>query len=503
MSRLRKLGSETAIYGVSSILGRAVNFLLFPFYTQVLSPEEYGPVTVVYAAFVFLNILYQYGMESAYLKFASATDANRPRVFSSAMWSLMGTAALFSTALWVFKGQAAFVIGLSGDHELLLGFAAAILFLDTASVVPFAELRLSNRPIYFAVVRFSSVLVNVSANLLLILGAGMGVEGILLANVASSAVSFVLLFPVVRQNITRDLDRGLWKQMLRFGLPFLPGGLGYAISERVNIFFLSRLPAETVVDLYGASMPPETLATIQGGDAAAASEYVLGAFGILKLAVLAALGVQMFRYAWQPFFLNHAKDEDAPQLFGRIFLILTAALFGVVLGVSFFAAELVAIPLPGGRTLIEPTYWVGLSILPPALLGYAFQGWYYHFSAGAYIQKKTVYFVQSTLAGSVVALAVNFLAVPRFGMLGAAWATAAAYATMAVCLLVLIQRHYPVPYAWGRVLTLVGLACLALFAWTSNAGLRVWWWELLMLTVYSLAAVATLRSSLRGVRDTS
>jgi O-antigen/teichoic acid export membrane protein len=498
VSRIRKLASETAIYGVSSILGRAVNFLLFPFYTQVLSPDEYGPVVVVYAAFVFLNILYQYGMESAFLRFASEEGANRPRVFSSALWSLAASAALFSTALWFFQDTAAVLIGLAPDAVYLLGFAAAILFLDTTAVVPFAELRLSNRPVYFAVVRFTSVLVNVGGNLLLILGAGMGVEAILLANVASSATSLILLLPVIRNNLTLDLDRGLWRKMLRFALPFLPGGLGYAVSERVNIFFLERLPPERVMELYGSAMSASTRSAILGGDAEAAGEYVVGVFGgMIKLGVLAALGVQMFRYAWQPFFLNHARDEDAPALFARIFLILTAGLFGLVLAVSFFAAELVAIPLPGGRTLIDSSYWAGLVIIPPALLGYAFQGWYYHFSAGAYIKKKTSFFVQCTLAGSVVALVVNYWAVPEFGMLGAAWATASAYATMALALLFLIRPHYAVPYPWAKSLGLVALACVLLVLWGRTPALQVWWAELAGLGIYGVAAGATLLATLR------
>lgn len=498
MSRIRKLASETAVYGVSSILGRAVNFLLFPFYTQVLAPEEYGPVIVVYAAFLFLNILYQYGMESAYLRFASDEGADRPRVFSSAVWSLMASAALFSTALWFFQDAGAVVIGLAPDRVYLLGFAAAILFLDTSAVVPFAELRLSNRPIYFAVVRFTSVLVNVGANLLLILGAGMGVEAILLANVASSAVSLLLLTPVLRANLRANWDKGLWREMMRFGLPFLPGGLGYAVSERVNIFFLERMNSEKVLELYGNSMTESARSAVLSGDANAASEYVIGVFGgMIKLGVLAALGVQMFRYAWQPFFLNHARDEDAPALFARIFLILTAGLFGLVLAVSFFAAELVAIPLPGGRTLIDASYWSGLVVIPPALLGYAFQGWYYHFSAGAYITKKTAFFVRATLAGSMVAILVNFLAVPVYGMLGAAWATASAYATMALSLLWLIRPHYPVPYPWGRALALVALAIGLLWVWSTVEGLQVWWAELAGLGVYVAASGATLMTVLR------
>jgi O-antigen/teichoic acid export membrane protein len=492
-SRIRKLASETAVYGVSSVLGRAVNFLLFPFYSQVLRPEEFGIVGLIYAAFLFLNILYQYGMESAYLKFAS--DDSSDGVFSTAVWSLLGSAALFSTFLWFLRDLAGPVIGLvRPETQLLLGFAAAILFLDTAAIVPFAELRLSNRAVRFAVIRVTSVLVNVGANLILILGAGMGIEAILLANVAASATSLVLLSPVFREKLRIRFDKARWREMMRFALPFLPGGLGYAVTERVNLFFLENMPEDRILELYGSAMGPETLEAISRGDPGAAGTYVVGLFsGMVKLAVLAALGVQMFRYAWQPFFLNHSRDEDAAPLFGRIFLILTAGVLGLILAVSFFAAELVAMPLPGGRTLIDSSYWAGLAILPAALIGYGFQGWYYHFSAGAYITKRTRYFVPCTLAGATTAIAVNFLAVPTYGIIGAAWATSASYAVMAICLLVLIRPHYPVPYGWSRVLPLAAIGLSALGLWAYRPELQVWWIELLLLGGYAVAALATLK----------
>ncbi len=501
-SRIRKLASETAIYGVSSVLGRAVNFLLFPFYSHVLRPEEFGIVGLIYAAFLFLNILYQYGMESAYLKFSSEDSSEG--VFSTAVWSLVGSAALFSTILWFTRDLVGPTIGLvRPETQLLLGFAAAILFLDTACIVPFAELRLSNRAKRFAVIRIVSVLVNVGANLLLILGAGMGIEAILLANVAASATSLVLLSPVFREKLRLTFNKERWREMMRFALPFVPGGLGYAVTERVNLFFLENLPEERIMELYGSDMGAKTLEAISSGDPEAAGAYVVGLYsGMIKLAVLAALGVQMFRYAWQPFFLNHAKDEDAAPLFGRIFLILTAGVLGLILAVSFFAAELVAMPLPGGRTLIDSSYWAGLAILPAALIGYGFQGWYYHFSAGAYITKKTSYFVPCTLAGAATAILVNFLAVPSYGIVGAAWATSASYAVMAICLLFLIRRHYPVPYDWAHVLPLVAVGLSALALWAFQPELQIWYAELLLLTGYGLAALATLKGWGRRETDT-
>jgi O-antigen/teichoic acid export membrane protein len=469
MSRIRKLASETAIYGLSSIVGRMINFLLFPFYSHVFPPAAYSVVGVVYAAFVFLNILYQYGMESAYLKYAAARPEDRPAVFSTATWSLLGSSVGLSLLMLALQQPVGGLIGLA-DTWPVLGYAALILVLDTLGVVPLAELRLQNRAWTFASIRLVNIGVNVGLNLVLILVFGWGVEAVFVANIAASAATLLQLAPAYRRSLRWAFDRALWHRMLAFGLPFVPGGLGYAVTDRINLFFLAQMDAGTVVQLYGA-----------GHDAS----YVVGVFsGVVKLAIFLALFVQMFRFAWQPFFLQHAEDADAPHLFSRTFTLLTAAMLLVLLGISFFLRELVAFPLPGGRMLIAEVYWPGLSIVPVAMLGYLFQGWYYHVSAGAYIKKQTRYFIHATLVGSVVALGLNTLLVPRFGMLGAAWATAAAYGAMTLTLLFVVQRFYHVPYAWGRVAVMVVLAGGLFGAWQALPTLQVWWAEGLLLAAF-------------------
>lgn len=545
-SRIKKLASETAIYGISSILGRMINFLLFPFYSNVFPPDRYGVVTVVYAAFVFLNIVYQYGMESAYMKYASDTRSAEARseTFSASMWSLLGTSVVFSTAMVVFQEPVGQLIGLEANWLGLLYYAALILVLDTLTIVPFAELRLQNRPWRFAMVRFASILVNVGLNLVLILGAGMGIEAVFLANVAASATMLLLLLPTMLHQWRLSFDGGLWKELMRFGLPFVPGGLGYALTERVNIFYLSNLSRDRVLALYGdaidtarlqeraseaalkvldGAMPPdgggvalpdvplpfalpelpapgpavivepEVLQQMVDAANAVYGQYVVGIFGgVIKLAIFMTLVVQMFRYAWQPFFLQHAEDEDARSLFARVFTLFTAVGLLVFLGISFFARELVALPLPGGRHLVAEPYWLGLFIVPVALIGYLFQGWYYNFAAGAYIEKKTSYFIHCTLAGSAVALTLNITLVPRYGMLAAAWATTLSYAVMALMLFLLVRRFYVVPYEWGRVLAAGALAVGLFLAWDFVPALRHWWVELPMIGVF-LAGLLGLR----------
>ncbi|NND71134.1 MAG: polysaccharide biosynthesis protein [Rhodothermales bacterium] len=487
--RIRKLVSETAIYGISSIVGRLINFILFPFYSYVFSQADYGSASLLYAAFIFLNIGYQYGMESAYLKFASVTPENRKGTFSTASFSLVITSLVFSGLILVFSESFAVLVGLPERWLSLVYFAAGILLLDTLSIVPFAELRLSNRPWLFAAIRGANIVVNVTLNLVLILGFGMGIEAIFIANLAASGVSLVLLIPIYFRLFRFSFDSVLWKKLLRFGLPFVPGGLGYALAERVNILFLSRMEPETVIERYSdivdfSSVDPATPGVY--------TETIVGIFsGVTKLAVLLALVVQMFRYAWQPFFLNHAEDDDAPQLFGRVFTLFVASILFVFLGISFFVDDLVAINLPGDYTLINENYWVGLFVVPILMLGYVFQGLYYNFSAGAYILHKTGYFVYCALAGGTVSLLLNSLFVPEYGMTAAAWATASAYGVMALTLFLLIRKQYTVPYDWARSCGAAVLAAACYYCWSVFDQLQGVIPEALLIVAY-LAGIALL-----------
>ena len=489
-SRIGRLASETAVYGISSVVGRLINFLLFPLYSQVFDPDVYQPIAILYAAFIFFNILYQHGMESAYLKFATDRRelSGRSRAFGTAVLSISLVGLALSALIWLVPEPISRLVQLDPRYAELLMLGGGILLRDALAIVPYADLRLRNSPWTFAGIRMANVAINVGLNVWFILGLEWGVRGVLMANLIASAVAFVLLTPSLMARIGKP-DGSLWGKLVRFGLPFVPGGIGYAITERINLFFLDAMEPLRAMTLYG--LKPEThpdlhARALEFGDQVF-TEHVVGVYGgIIKLAVLMALFVQMFRYAWQPFFLQHQEDDDAPALYGRVFALLTLVLLTAFLGISFFADELVALPLPGGRTLIAETYWMGLFIIPIALIGYVFQGWYYHFSAGAFIRGMSKYFLHATLAGSAVALLLNATLVPANGMWAAALATSAAYAVMAVTLLVLIRRHYPVPYAWPRVAAAVGLASVLFAAWLFVPMMQHWLIEFVLVGVFSL-----------------
>ncbi len=445
---LRQLASDTAVYGFSSILARFINYVLVPFYTHVFTTAEYGAVAKVYAAFVLLNVIYTYGMESAYLKFAANKPLDeRRRIFSTALTALTATALTFSLLLVMFRGPAAALMRLAPDQHVLILYMAGVLIADTLLAVPMAHLRLARRSWLFAAIRLLSVGVNLGLNLWLILGLGWGVEAVLASNLAASLIAGALALSSVRRLFVAAFDRSLFAGMLRFGMPFVPTGAAYAVTEAIDRFFLDRMPADRVEALYGEGM---------------AADDVVGVYNAcFKLGVFMLLYVQMFRFAWQPFFLQHQDAPEAPRLFSRAFTYFTAVGLGVFLAVSLFARQIVAIPVPvGGETqpLINPAYWDGLFIVPLILLAYLAQGWYTHFTAGVFIRGRTLHLPWITLLGAGVTLLINGMFTAQYGMAAASTAALASHAVMAAAIGVVAQRMYPIPFEWVR---LAAMGCVA------------------------------------------
>lgn len=492
-SRIKKLASETAIYGISTIVGRLVNYLLVPIYLNVFAPELYQVVILVFTAFAVLNHIYQHGMEAAYLKYASGQSdaAQVKQTFSTASYSLLGLSLCTSGLIVLAQNPLSELVGIGLSWSYLFYYAAAILTLDALAIVPFADLRLQNRPIYFAALKLTNILINVGLNLFLIFVLDKGVESVFIANLVASAATLILLLPLYSKRLVVAFDVSLWKQLMLFGLPFIPSGISYAFVDRVNTIFLDKMPASRVLELYADYLPARILFGPESSTLP--TDYIVGVFGgIWKLGVFMMLVAQMFRFAWQPFFLQHAKDPDAKPLFARIFTLYTAASLFVFLGISFFIDELVMLRLPNRGTLIPESYWFALYLVPVILLAYFFQGWYYNFTAGAYIEKKTRYFASCTFAGALVALAINLFAVPHFGMIAAAWATTLAYALMALLLYRIVNKFYPVPYQWPTVFRSCLLAAGIFAAWSFRPELQTPIIELALLLAY-IAGLLVLR----------
>ena len=464
LAQIKRLGTDTAIYGVSTILGRFLNFLLVPFYTNVLLPGEYGVAANVYAIIAFANVVYAYGLESAYFKYSSTREiGSETQNFSTPFISLVLSSGVFSAVLIACAGSLGGMLALPGDPRLVVACSAGMLFFDTVAVIPFAALRMGHKPALFGTLKFLNIAVNVACNIVLLLVFHAGMEGIFISGLIASAFTVVTLLPTIAKNFRWDFSRSLYRALLAFGLPYVPSGLAAIVIQVVDRPVMLYLTNKTTVGVYQAN-------------------YRLGIFMMLI--------VSMFDYAWRPFFLSHAAEPGAKKMFARVLTYFVTATSFVLLVLSFFIGDIVRMKF-SGHYLIHPSYWGGLSIVPVVLLAYLFLGVYNNLVAGIYIEKKTQKLPAITLAGAAANVAANFLLIPVMGMMGGAVATLLAYMVMAGALYVTVRQFYPVPYEWGRIgkVVLAGGIVEILFL-TVNAGeLRILWNTALLLLFGALLAV--------------
>ncbi len=432
--KIKRLGTDTAVYGVSTILGRFLTFILTPLYANILTLPEFGIVATVYAFLAFLNVVYSYGMESAYFKYAASMEiGDRKQNFTVPFVAVLVSSTVFSFIIVLFARPLVSVAGIPGDLSSIVYYSAGILALDACSIIPFASLRLARKAKLFAMIRLGGILVNVLLSVLLLTVLDYGMEGIFLSNLIASACTFVMLLPVVVANISGDWNKNLLPALLRFGLPYVPAGIATMIIQVVDRPILESLTDQATVGLYQAN-------------------YRLGIFMMLMVSTM--------DFAWKPFFLSHANDPDARPLFARILTYYFLLMTGVFLALSFFIGDIVRIPVFLGKSLLPEPYWHGLAIVPVVMLGYMFLGISGNMSAGIYIEKKTKKLPGITFLGAAVNIGANYLLIPGMGIMGAAIATLLSYLIMAITLFVIVQRFYPIEYEFGRMLKIAGAASI-------------------------------------------
>lgn len=437
IDKILRLGKDAAIYGLSSIVGRFLNFLLVPFYTNYLLPSEYGVIANLYAYIAFAAVVYGCGMESAYMRFVASLEiGDKKQNFSTPFASLFVTSLLLSLLIHAFSGDLAELIGVEPAQQILVRYAGWILFFDTMLIIPYASLRMGQQAKTFAAFRVLSILINVLLNIVLIVGLGMKADGVLIANLLASAVTFLFLLYRTRPQITLQFSMPLYRELLKFGLPYVPAGLSGIAIQVIDRPILKALTNDATVGVYQANY---------------------------RLGILMMLVVGMFDYAWRPFFLIHAKDEDAKELFSKVFTYFLTAMLFVFLAVSIFIDDLVRVRIFGGY-FFHPDYWGGVSIVPWILFAYIFTGAYVNFVVGIYLEKKSSYLPYVSGAGALVNVGANLLLIPSYGMLGAAYATVLSYVVMAVGIYFASQRFYYVRYEWGKIFRIsastVGLLAL-------------------------------------------
>ena len=424
LEKLKELSKDTAVYGISTMIGRFLGFMLFPIYTNVFSRAEYGYFTLVYAYLAFLNVVYIYGMDAAFMKYTSLAEGDEKRgTFSTPYLFVVGSTLLFSIIFYLLLEPISEGMDLPIEYSNLLIYVIFILLFDTFALIPFSSLRLERKPQKFALIKITNIIINLSLNIILILVYGFGIEAIFISNLVASIFSFVALLPEIIKKLELQIDFVVLRKMLKFGIPYLAAAFTSTIVQVIDVPIVERLTDTATLGLYRAS-------------------YKLGIFMMLF--------VQMFNFAWQPFFLENAKEENAKELFAKVFtlfLIISAVSWAFL---SLFIEDIVQIEI-AGRTILGREFLDGLSIVPIILLAYLFNGLYMNFTAGIYIEEKTKYFPLVTIAGASVNIAVNFTLIPIIGIMGAAWATLASYIVMAGGLFIVSQKFYKIDYEYEKI----------------------------------------------------
>lgn len=472
MSGLRKLAGQTAIYGLSSIVARFLNFLLTPLYTskEVFAPDDFGVITYFLGWAAFLNIVLSFGMETTFFRYAAKKDVDQPRAYATAFHFVAFISLVFTAVVALFASPLASAAGYKtfASTVLMLGIT---LGLDAITAVPMARLRQENRAWRFVFINMMNVGVNIAVSLLFLAycmpkhNAGesnalidavydpsFGVGYVFLAYLAASVVKALLLLPQFPSLSLRD--RALTKPMLTFAAPLVLAGLAGMVNEmgsRVLLKYL--LPAET-------------------------ADHDLGVFGACyKLAVLITLFIQAFRFAAEPFFFSRAHDPKSKETFARINNLFVAFCMSAFLVVMLFL-DVFKWFIP------NPAYWEGLRIVPIIMLANVFLGIYYNQSVWYKVTDRTRVAGTLALIGAGITLVGNLALVPWLGYMGSAWATLICYAAMTALSYVWGQKHWPVPYNVGRVLLYM-------------AGAVVLWWGCAQLAPggppnYAIRAVALL-----------
>jgi len=458
--KLKELSKDTAVYGISTILGRFLSFLLVPFYTNVFTTAEYGIFTYLYTILAFMNIVYIYGMDVAFLKYGSlAEERNQKDYFSTPYLMVFFTSLIATVILYFNKDSLNIFLDIPASYSSLIVYLILILFFDTLSLIPFANLRLKRKSGKFAAIKIVNILINLALNLILILKYHYGIEAVFISNLVASVFSFIALLPEILKLLVLRIDKRIFRQMLKFGIPYLPASIAAMMVQMIDVPILRELTNDSTVGIYRAN-------------------YKLGIFMMLF--------VSMFQYAWQPFFLNNAREENAKELFSKVLTFFVVAASIIWAFVTLFIKDLASIEILHGRTLIGKEFLSGIYIVPVVLLAYLFYGMYVNFTAGIYIEEKTKYMPYITGAGALVNVGMNFWLIPLWGYWGAALATLASYLVMAGGLFITVQKFYKIHYEYEKIflnLLLIGITMFFYF-WLARKGKLSLEFELLLFMAF-------------------
>jgi O-antigen/teichoic acid export membrane protein len=478
LNPLRALASQTAIYGLSSIIGRFLNYLLVPLYTYTFAAEEYGIVSEFYAYAGFFSILLIFGLETGYFRFNNSREFSVTKIYSTAQGFVLLANIVFVLAVLGVKEPLAEWLQYPNHPEYLTWFALILAF-DALAALPFARLRAENRSLRFAGIKLAEIFLNLGLNLFFLVLArkaqvlwpdsrlaslydpAIGIGYIFLSNLGASAFKLLLLIPeLARPGIT--LNPKILKSMLTYSLPMVIIGFAGMVNEMLDRALLKHL------------LPYDLTTNLR----------MLGIYGACyKLAILMSLFMQAFRYAGEPFFFSYARKADAKEIYALVmkyFVILCIFIFLIVtLYIDFF------------KYFIGKNYWEGLEVVPVLLMANLFLGIYFNLSIWYKLTNRTLMGAWVSLFGAGLTVLLNLWWIPLFGYQGSAWATLICYFSMAGLSYLLGNHYYPVPYPLWKIgcYVLIGLGFYALDReFVDHCGWNPWLTGSAFLMIYMMIA---------------
>ena len=441
MNPLKKLASQTAIYGLSSVVGRLLNYLLVPLYTRYFLPAEYGVVTELYAYVAFLVVMLTYGMETAFFRFSKKEESSK--VYSTTLISLLISSVVFVGLIFLNSSAISQWLGYA-NHPEYIQFFALIISTDAVASISFAKLREQDKAMRFAFIRIVNIMVNIGLNLYFIVYQEYGIAYIFIANLVASVITLLMLSP---QMISSSwvFDKKLWKKMMIYALPLLIAGLAGITNETIDRILLKHL--------------------LPNNDIAASELGLYGAF--YKLSIIMILFIQTFRFAAEPFFFAQEKEGNSRKIYADVMKYFTIIMAIIFLGVTIFYDVIKGFL---GSEYHDERGFLVVSIL---LLDNLFLGIYYNLSIWYKLTEKTKYGAYLSILGAIITLSLNFTLIPVLGFVGCAWATLVCYFSMTVASYYLGKRHFSVPYHVKRIaLYLFGMLCIYFCIYFTN--LNMW-----------------------------
>lgn len=444
MSSIKKLAGQTMWYGVSSIAARFLFYLLTPYFTTKLSVARYGDMSLMYAAIPFLNVIFTYGIETAFFRF-STKESDSKAIYNTSIISILCTTFFLTTLLIFFRSSIAHLLRLDNNPEFIV-YASLIIALDTLCTLPFAKLRLDQRPRKYALIRIATIILQIFVTYFLLsvcprlvaenpngffatfYNPNYGVGYIIIANLIASFSALIFLHKEFF-SFEFKFDKKIWVEMMIYSMPLIIAGFGGMVNETFDRIMLSWLAPVTSIT--------------------AAKDQVAIYSACYKLSILITLFIQAFRLGAEPFFFKQAEGQDPQKVYARVmkFFVITITVMFLVVALYIDIWKYFLSTDPAKLKI----YWTGLKVVPILLLANMFLGIYYNLSIWYKLTHKTIAGAYITLVGAGLTLLINFIFIPYFGYMACAWATFLCYFSMMVISFIWGQKDYKIPYAWKKL----------------------------------------------------